>query len=217
MTAGLRVEIERVLGGRCELSEAQWAMLEAHYSLLVKWNRKLNLTRISGVREAAEFHYAESLLCGMALPAGLLRVADLGSGAGFPGIPVAVLRPECEVTLIERDRRKAVFLREATRDWANVRVLACGANEVVETFDWVLLRAVRWADVQGIVDRLASHALLLLGEPFGSEAAESLLGEPVVRSDPGREGAFGWKVTCQEQLPIGRSRWVSRVSRETRA
>src|ERR1017187_6190482 len=101
----------------------------------MRWNRSLNLTAIRSREEAIERHYCESLFLGARLPAGALRIADVGSGAGFPGFPVAVLRPECSVTLIESHKRKAVFLREASRTLPNVRVFAKRAEDVGERFD----------------------------------------------------------------------------------
>ena len=98
-----------------DLSPAQVSALDAHYQLLLRWNRTLNLTRVESLEEAVERHYCESVFLASHLPAGPLRVADIGSGAGFPGFPVAVARPDCQVTLIESHQRKAVFLREASR------------------------------------------------------------------------------------------------------
>jgi 16S rRNA (guanine527-N7)-methyltransferase len=89
------------LAGIVELSPGQVEALEAHYRLLLRWNRTLNLTSIRKIEEAVERHYCESLFLGTHLPQDLLRIADIGSGAGFPGFPVAVLRPDCSVTLIE--------------------------------------------------------------------------------------------------------------------
>ena len=112
------------LAGAVELTAEQIAILEAHYELLGRWNRILNLTRIDSMEAGIERHYAESLFLGGHLPRRPLLVVDVGSGAGFPGIPVAVLRPDCSVTLVESHRRKAVFLREATRRLSNVVVRA---------------------------------------------------------------------------------------------
>src|SRR6185436_15931259 len=106
------------------LSEAQLDALCDHYRLLLAWNERLNLTRVTSAREAARIHYVESLFLGAQLPPGNLRVVDVGSGAGFPGIPVGILRPECRVDLVESHQRKAVFLREAIRGLPNVHVLA---------------------------------------------------------------------------------------------
>src|SRR5579864_4407685 len=125
------------------LSEDQLDALERHYDLLMLWNRKLNLTRITDLDEVIRLHYGESLFLGSVLPAGPLRIADVGSGAGFPGFPIAVLRPECEVDLIESHKRKAVFLPEASRGVGNVRVIDDRAERVERRYDWVVSRAVR--------------------------------------------------------------------------
>src|ERR1035437_11159232 len=103
------------LVGVVELSPGQVEALEAHYQLLLRWNRTLNLSSIKRMEEAVERHYCEALFLGTHLPQGGLRSADVGAGAGFPGFPVAVLRPDCSVTLIESHQRKAVFLRDARR------------------------------------------------------------------------------------------------------
>lgn len=158
----------------------QEAALEAHLELLMRWNRKLNLTAIRSREEAIERHYCESLFLGARLPAGALRIADVGSGAGFPGFPVAVLRPECSVTLIESHQRKAVFLREASRKVPNVRVLAKRAEDVGETFDWVISRAVSYADLAGVLKRLAPNADLLSGAEGPPESLGFVWDAPVV-------------------------------------
>jgi 16S rRNA (guanine(527)-N(7))-methyltransferase RsmG len=157
------------LRGIVELSHAQIAALEAHYELLVRWNKTVNLTTITSLEEAVERHYCESLFLGAHLPAGNLRVVDVGSGAGFPGFPVAILRPDCTVALVESHQRKAVFLREASRKAGNVRVIAKRAEEVEEQFDHLVSRAVSYEDLSGSLRRLAPAADLLTGaeEPTG--------------------------------------------------
>jgi 16S rRNA (guanine(527)-N(7))-methyltransferase RsmG len=145
------------------LSPEQCAALEAHLELLLRWNRTLNLTAIRDREEAIERHYCESLFLGARLPAGALTIADVGSGAGFPGFPVAVLRPDCMVTLIESHQRKAVFLREASRKMSNIRVLAKRAEEVKERFDRVISRAVSYEDLTPVLKKLALNADLLSG------------------------------------------------------
>ena len=145
----------------CELSEGQLDQLERHYELMVRWNQKINLTRIEGLEQIIDRHYAESLFLGSQLPSGSLSIADVGSGAGFPGFPVGVLRPECTVSLIESHKRKAVFLKEASRDIPNIRVLAQRSEEVGGSFDWVISRAVSWEDLQKFAARLAPNLALL--------------------------------------------------------
>jgi len=151
------------LAGIVELSPGQVEALAAHYQLLLRWNRTLNLTSIRRLEEAVERHYCESVFLGTHLPQGPLRIADIGSGAGFPGFPVAVLRPDCSVTLIESHQRKAVFLREASRSLPNVRVLARRAEGVDEQFDWAISRAVRYEDLSLFLKRLALNVDLLTG------------------------------------------------------
>ena len=151
------------LAGIVELSPGQVEALEAHYRLLLRWNRTLNLTSIRKIEEAVERHYCESLFLGTHLPQDLLRIADIGSGAGFPGFPVAVLRPDCSVTLIESHQRKAVFLREASRSLPNVRVLARRAEDVNEQFDWAISRAVGYEDLASFLKSLAPNVDLLTG------------------------------------------------------
>ena len=176
------------------LTPEQEGALEAHLELLMRWNKSLNLTAIRSWEEAIERHYGEALFLGSRLPAGTLRIADVGSGAGFPGFPVAVLRPDCSVTLIESHQRKAVFLKEASRKIPNVRVLAKRAEDVAETFDWVISRAVSYEDLAPFLKRLAPNADLLTG----SEGPPESLG-------------FQWEAPAA--LPSGNQRflWTGRV------
>jgi len=159
------------VSGFCHLSASQLELLEQHYELMLHWNKTINMTRIEGVEESVDRHYAESLFLGSRLPAGRLRVADVGSGAGFPGIPIAVLRPELSVSLIESHRRKAVFLKEATRCLSNVKVISNRAEDVGERFDWIVSRAVSWRDLEGLP--LASRLGLI-----GTDAPGTLIRLP---------------------------------------
>ena len=129
------------LAGICEVSDAQAARLEAHYELMSRWNRVLSLTSVRTLEDAVERHYCESVFAAIHLPEGGTSVADIGSGAGFPGIPMAVMLPGRAFVLIESHQRKAAFLKEASRDLVNVRVVARRAEDVREGFDWVVSRA----------------------------------------------------------------------------
>ena len=157
------------LAGVVELSPAQMEALETHYQLLLRWNRTLNLTSIKRMEEAVERHYCESLFLGTHLPQGSLRIADIGSGAGFPGLPTAVLRPDCSVTLIESHQRKAVFLREAGRNLPNIRVLATRAEDIKEQFDLAISRAVSYEDLASFLKNLAPNVDLLTGAETPSD------------------------------------------------
>ena len=155
------------------LTSQQLALLEEHYHLLLRWNQKINLTRITSLQDVVRYHYCESLFLAHRLPEGQLRIVDIGSGPGFPGIPVAIYRPECAVDLIESHQRKAVFLREAARKVENVRVLAQRAETVTDSYDWTISRAVRPDDVLKL--RLSPHVAVLGTEgeslPWGDKRA----------------------------------------------
>lgn len=172
MSISASAELRQILAELFPLDSAQLDALEGHYELLVRWNQVLNLTTVQDPREAAERHYAEALFLASRLPtsrlpnssdARPLHVVDIGSGAGFPGFPVAVARPDCTVTLVESHQRKAVFLREATRNLRNVRVLAKRAEAVTDIFDVAISRAVSYEDLRPNLSRLASEVVLLTG------------------------------------------------------
>jgi len=159
------------LAGVCELFEPQIERLALHYELLTRWNRVLNLTSVRTLEEAVERHYCESVFAACHLPEGAASVADVGSGAGFPGIPIAIMRQDCSVVLMESHQRKAAFLKEASRDLPNVRVVARRAQDVAERFDWVVSRAVRYSDIVGDLKKLGQNAELLTGEVRAEDLA----------------------------------------------
>ncbi len=123
------------------LAEPQVLLLCNHYRLLASWNQHINLTAICGPQQAARRHYGESLFLHQLLPA-TDSLVDVGSGAGFPGVPVAVMRPESSVTLLESKNRKAAFLRQATRGMGNIEIQSCRLSDWQGTAEWALLRAV---------------------------------------------------------------------------
>jgi 16S rRNA (guanine527-N7)-methyltransferase len=86
-----------------------------YLSELKKWNRAYNLTALKKDEDIIIKHFLDSLLYIKAFPAGNFKLIDAGAGAGFPGIPVRIVRPEIDVTLIESSRKKAAFLRHITR------------------------------------------------------------------------------------------------------
>ncbi len=141
------------------LSEDQIAKLERHFELLIRWNKVLNLTRIQLLEEVVRLHYCESLFLGSILPSGPQDIMDVGSGAGFPGIPIAVLRSESSVTLVESHQRKAVFLSEACEGIPSAKVLQARAEEVQTKYDWVVSRAVA-PETEFSLDLSRSFAIL---------------------------------------------------------
>ncbi|HZT33283.1 MAG TPA: 16S rRNA (guanine(527)-N(7))-methyltransferase RsmG [Bryobacteraceae bacterium] len=155
-------------------------LLEGHYQALCRWNRVLNLTALRDEQEVVERHYGESLFLGMHLPDEAISVVDVGSGAGFPGFPVSVARPNAAVTLVEAHQRKAVFLREAARNVANVRVLALRAELLEGGFDWVISRAVKYEEVRPVASRVGERVALLVGD-VGMEELAGFEWQPPIR------------------------------------
>ncbi len=165
---------------RVELSSEQRASLLAHYELLMRWNSRMNLTAIRTVGEAVRLHYGECLIFGAWMKAVTGdRVVDVGSGAGFPGMVLSVLRPDCEFTVMDSHQRKGVFLREAARGRTNVRVMVSRGDSAEGTWDWLVSRAVRMDEVLELVPRLASRVGLLVGE----EDSKVLLAERKIEWD----------------------------------
>jgi 16S rRNA (guanine527-N7)-methyltransferase len=121
----------------------------AYLGLLQRWNARVNLTAIRDEEGILSRHFVESIVCARALPSGVSTVLDFGSGAGFPGIPMALCRPELNVTLAESQGKKAAFLSEAVRtlnlaggSGGTTKVHAGRAETMGSLFDCVTLRAV---------------------------------------------------------------------------
>ena len=89
--------------------------LSLYLDLLLKWNARTNLTAIRDPEEIVRRHFGESLFAARHLTPGTRTLLDFGSGAGFPGLPIAILCPDIQVTLAESQNKKATFLREAVR------------------------------------------------------------------------------------------------------
>lgn len=97
-----------------DLTDAQLAQFDDFAALLVETNNYLNLTRITQPEDIVASHYLDSLTCLAALEVKqYARVIDVGSGAGFPGIPIEIARPDLNVTLLEATRKKVDFMTEA--------------------------------------------------------------------------------------------------------
>jgi len=90
--------------------------IRAYVSLLSRWNRAISLTAVTDISEILRFHIGESLFALSLLPVENCRLADVGSGAGLPGLPLAMARPDLNVSLIESNGKKFAFLSEAIRD-----------------------------------------------------------------------------------------------------
>ena len=148
------------------LTEQQLDQCASHYELLCRWNPRINLTRIIDPLEVARFHYAESIF-GARLIENERTVLDIGSGAGFPAIPLAIMRPDLEVTALEANQKKSLFLKEAKDDLGltNLRI----ATARLEEFDWTAYqlltsRALEKAETvfQSVIESMACPQRLML-------------------------------------------------------
>ena len=130
------------------IEPARSELLLKYLGLLVKWNARTNLTAIRSEEEIVQRHFGESLALAELLsrefqPKGR-NLFDLGSGAGFPGVPIAILRPELQVTLIESQTKKTTFLKELIRvlEIKNCEIYANRAENLAKRADFVTMRAV---------------------------------------------------------------------------
>jgi len=138
--------LQPFLGGT-SITASQLHSLQIHLGLLLKWNAKINLTAVRDPEQMVVRHFGESLFAARVLfPSGSETgsVIDLGSGAGFPGIPIKVWASSSDLTLIESNQRKATFLKEVVRaaGLQGVEVQAVRAEVVKVKAALVTLRAV---------------------------------------------------------------------------
>lgn len=129
-----------------QLDEMRLRTISTYIDLLLKWNARMNLTAIREPSEIVQRHFGESLFVAKYLLEQKVpqTAIDLGSGAGFPGVPFAMLAPEVQVTLIESQQKKATFLKELiyALGLKNVKVVGHRAESYPGTADLVMLRAV---------------------------------------------------------------------------
>ena len=140
---GSRLNFLMTEASQAPLNSVQTAAFEVYLSLILRWNARVNLTAIRDEDGILRRHFVESIACARSLPAGISTLLDFGSGAGFPGIPIALCRPEIAVTLAESQNKKAAFLSEAVRVLGVTIMIHSGRAETLSTtFDCVTLRAV---------------------------------------------------------------------------
>ena len=125
----------------------QVLLIQQYIRTLLRWNEKLNLTAIRDPLEILYRHFCESMFAAGAIPVDKGRLADIGSGPGFPGIPLKIVRPGLELCLVESNIKKGTFLAEVVRELqlTNSRVLISRYEELGEELaplDYVCSRAV---------------------------------------------------------------------------
>jgi 16S rRNA (guanine527-N7)-methyltransferase len=140
--------VRRALGEfQIAVDSKQVVLIQQYIATLLRWNEKLNLTAIRDPLEILYRHFCESMFAAGAIPVDKGRLADIGSGPGFPGIPLKIIRPELELCLVESNIKKGTFLAEVVRELqlTNSRVLISRYEELgeeVAPVDYVCSRAV---------------------------------------------------------------------------
>ena len=140
--------IRRALGEyQVTVNDKQVMLIQQYMAMLQHWNEKLNLTAIREPLEILHRHFCESMFGAVAVPVNFGRLADIGAGPGFPGLPLKILRPELELFLVESNIKKGTFLAEVIRELelVNARVLISRYEELGEELaplDYVCTRAV---------------------------------------------------------------------------
>jgi 16S rRNA (guanine(527)-N(7))-methyltransferase GidB len=155
-----------------QFNDRQVKQIQQYTEILLVWNEKVNLTAIRDPFEILYRHFCESMYGSQFLPVEKCRLADVGSGGGFPGLPLKMMRPDLEVFLIESNVKKATFLAEVVRELGltDTRVLVSRFEELgeeVAPLDFVCSRALgnfsQFLDWAGSPVVSAQKVLLWLG------------------------------------------------------
>lgn len=175
------------------LSNEQLSRTSTYIDLLLKWNAKVNLTAVRRPEEIVTRHFGESFFAATQLLA-VSRpetVIDVGSGAGFPGLPLAMFAPAAQVTLIEANGRKAAFLNEAIAalELKNAKVVSQRAETYPGIANLVTMRAVEK------FEKALPLALRLVGE--GGRIA-LMIGSSQLATARALAGGVSWN----EPLPV---------------
>jgi len=172
---------------KLRVSEPQFAQFQRYSEELILWNQHTNLTAITDPEAIELRHFADSLSCLLVMPplTAAARIIDVGTGAGFPGLPIKILFPDMKVTLLEATGKKVTFLRHIIDvlglrgvEIVNDRVETVGHHpDHREAYDWVLARAVAGlatlAEYLLPLARVGGIALAQKGESASQEAQEA--------------------------------------------
>ncbi|MCD6356805.1 MAG: 16S rRNA (guanine(527)-N(7))-methyltransferase RsmG [Anaerolineaceae bacterium] len=169
------------------LSDRQIEQFIAYEQLLLEWNTKINLTSITEPHNIHIKHFYDSITCMKVIPSsGKYSLIDVGTGAGFPGIPLKIVNPSIQLTLVESIGKKTNFCKTAVENLqlSNINIITARAESIGhellfrETFDWAVARAV--APLSTLVEyllplvRIGGNALIQKGTAVEKELNQSL-------------------------------------------
>ena len=155
--------IRRALGEfKLPAYDDQVLQIQQYIEILLTWNEKINLTAIRDPLEILYRHFCESMYAAEAIPLKGGRLADVGSGGGFPGLPLKIIRPDLQVFLVESNIKKVTFLAEVIRELGlkGAQVLARRYEELGEEIvplDYVCSRAL--GEFPGFLDWARSEQI----------------------------------------------------------
>ena len=174
--------------------------IRIYISTLLQWNKKISLTAITDPEEILLVHFGESFYAVGAADIAAGRLADIGTGAGFPGIPIRMVNEEVKVTLIEPSAKKVAFLGEVIRrtELNGVQIIRCRMEDLspeTAPFDFLTARALgRYASfLEWSKSRVSNRGSVVL--MIGENEAERLRNDPSwcwqnARRIPGTTGRF---------------------------
>ncbi len=176
-----------------ELTDDQRSVLAKYVALLMRWNRAYNLTSARSERELIDRHILDSLILHPYMTSG--PFVDLGSGAGFPGIPLAVVQPERSVTLLDRNGKKACFLRQCATELGLSRVrVRKGRMEDLPTGGYAVATARALAPLSTLVP--VARRILLPGGVLLAPKGDRLEGELGMLPEAARDSLEAWELTA---------------------
>ena len=186
------------------LDQRRLDQFAAYAAELRRWNERVNLTAITAESEIVARHFLDSLRCALSWGTAPQSLVDVGAGAGFPGLPLKILRPELQLTLVESVEKKAAFLRHiaAALDLSEAEVLVARAEVVGqapahrERYDVAVARAVAELRV------LSEYCLPLCRVGGRFLAPKGALVEPELRAAQAAMTTLGGRLAALEQVEL---------------
>lgn len=174
------------------LDQAQRNRVRTYLRLLAKWNSRVNLTRLARTDDRLRFHFFESFWLAQRFLEPCHSVVDVGSGAGFPGLAMQLYYPGLSLTLVEKNFKKTVFLKEAARALSLRARVVHGEAETDADWEAVQLVTVRGLKPSPRLTEVLDHRGIPLLALHGEKLGETLKGRRWVRRErvPGSQGRF---------------------------